>query len=373
MKKAILYLEDGRRFIGASFGAGGTCVAEVVFNTSMTGYQEILTDPSYSGQMVVMTCPHMGNTGVNEADAESTGRAAEGLIVCEYTDVPSNWRATTSLDQAMKEAGIIGMHRIDTRALTRHLRAHGAMLGVISTEIFDAAELKKRLAAHPGMAAIDWVGQVSCTASSAWTETVDGRWYHTPVVPLPGGYHIAAFDFGIKQNILRLMTGLGFKVTRLPARTTAASVRALKPDGVFLSNGPGDPQALPDIANTVATLADDFPIFGICLGHQLISLAFGAETYKLKYGHHGGNHPVKELSTGRVAITAQNHNYAVRREVIEEAGFAVTHLNLNDGTVEGMQHRTRPIFSVQYHPEAAPGPHDAVPLFQRFHEMIRSL
>ena len=369
--KAILYLEDGRRFEGESFGAQGTMVAEVVFNTSMTGYQEVLTDPSYRGQMVVMTCPHIGNTGVNDEDGESDVRAAEGMIVREYCPEPSNWRTVQPLHEVMEAKGIAGIHRIDTRALTRHIRKKGAMMGVVSTECFDSAVLAAKLDAHPGMSAVDWVGQVSCAVPEPWAEAAGGQWYHEPIRPLGEGYHIAALDFGIKHNILRLMTALGFRVTRLPAQTPAEAILEMAPDGVFLSNGPGDPQAVPYAAETVRKLAQDIPIFGICLGHQILSLAFGVQTYKLKFGHHGGNHPVRFLETGHVEITAQNHNYAVDGAAVQKAGFELTHVNLNDGTVEGMRHSELPIFSVQHHPEAAPGPHDSVYLFRRFHEMIR--
>lgn len=369
--KAILYLEDGRQLYGESFGAQGTTVAEVVFNTGMTGYQEILTDPSYKGQMVVMTCPHIGNTGVNDEDGESVGKVAEGLIVREYCGTPSSWRSVQSLDMVMKERGIPGIHRLDTRALTRHLREQGSMMGVISTETFDPATLANKLLEHPGMSAIDFVGQVTCPSQEHWKIPLDEQWYHEAVEPIGINYHVAAYDFGVKKNILRLLTSFGFKVTRLPADTPAEVVRDLNPDGIFLSNGPGDPRAVPYAVEMVRALSGDYPIFGICLGHQILSLAFDAETYKLKFGHHGSNHPVRFLETGHVEITSQNHNFAVDCASVEKVGFAVTHVNLNDHTVEGMRHKELPIFSVQYHPEAAPGPHDSMYLFRRFNDMIK--
>jgi carbamoyl-phosphate synthase small subunit len=370
VNKGVLYLEDGRRFEGESFGAEGTVVAEIVFNTGMTGYQEILTDPSYRGQAVVMTCPHIGNTGMNAEDSESSGHAAEALILRECCERPSNWRSTQPLGHYMKARGIVGIHQIDTRALTRHLRERGAMMGVISTEIFDETVLANRLHEHPALSEMDWVGQVTCKAPQTWKTVATQRWYHESIGPLGVKKRIAALDFGMKANICRLLTSLGFEVVRLPARTSAESIRELNPDGVFLSNGPGDPQAVPYAVETVRQLKEAYPIFGICLGHQLLSLAFGAQTYKLKFGHHGSNHPVRFVETGKVEITAQNHNYAADWKKLEKAGFVITHENLNDGTVEGMRHSELPIFSVQYHPEAAPGPHDSVYLFRQFYELI---
>ena len=369
--RSILILEDGRTFVGEAFGAGTTAVGEVVFNTSMTGYQEILTDASYKGQMVTMTYPHIGNTGINEEDVESYKPHVEGLIVREYCPVPSSYRSRKSLEDYLRENGIPGMHGIDTRALTRHIREKGAMMGILSNEGGDVAELKRRLDGHPGISGQDLVKGVTIEKKLHWNVRVPQSWYYEPVQPAGKRIcRVAAFDFGMKWNIPRLLTSFGMDVVIFPASTSAEEIEAMNPDGVFLSNGPGDPGTVPYAAETVRRLAGKFPIFGICLGHQIIGLAMGAKTYKLKFGHHGSNHPVRDESTRRIEITAQNHNFAVEPESAKQAGFEITHWNLNDGTVEGMRHGDLPVFSVQYHPEASPGPHDSLYLFRNFLEMM---
>ena len=369
--RSILILEDGRTFVGEAFGAGTTAVGEVVFNTGMTGYQEILTDASYKGQMVAMTYPHIGNTGINEEDVESYKPHVEGLIVREVCPVPSSYRSRKSLDDYLRENGIPGMHGIDTRALTRHIREKGAMMGILSNEGGDAAELKRRLGRHPGISGQDLVKGVTIEKKLHWNVRVPQSWYYEPVQPAGKRIcRVAAFDFGMKWNIPRLLASFGMDVVIVPASTSAEEIEAMNLDGVFLSNGPGDPGTVPYAAETVRRLAGKFPIFGICLGHQIIGLAMGAKTYKLKFGHHGSNHPVRDESTRRIEITAQNHNFAVEPESAKRAGFEITHWNLNDGTVEGMRHGDLPVFSVQYHPEASPGPHDSLYLFRNFLEMM---
>ncbi len=368
-RPAVLALADGRVFRGEVLGATGEGHGEVVFNTSMTGYQEILTDPSYRGQMVCMTYPLIGNYGVNPEDVESRRPWVNGFIVKEACPFPSSWRARVPLDDYLREHGIVGIQGIDTRALTRHLRDQGAQEGIISTEELDGGRLAARARARPGLVGRDLVTEVSVEAPHGWDQ---GRWdltrgYSTPPSPR---FKVVAFDSGIKRNILRCLAGLGCEVVVVPADTGAAAVLEHEPDGVFLSNGPGDPEAVPYLIETVRGLIGQAPIFGICLGNQILGLAFGGSTYKLKFGHHGGNHPVKDLSTGRVEITAQNHGFAVDPRSIERFGLEETHVNLNDGTSEGMRHRELPIFSVQYHPEASPGPHDAHYLFRRFADLM---
>jgi carbamoyl-phosphate synthase small subunit len=368
-RPALLALADGRVFRGEALGATGEAQGEVVFNTSMTGYQEILTDPSYRGQMVCMTYPLIGNYGVNPEDVESRRPWVDGFIVKEACPFPSSWRSTLPLDDYLRQHRIVGIQGIDTRALTRHLRDHGAQEGIISTEEPDGARLAERARARPGLIGRDLVTEVSVEAPHRWTE---GPWdlARGYTAPAPTRFKVVAFDSGIKQNILRCMAGLGCDVEVVPADTGAAAVLERKPDGVFLSNGPGDPEAVLYLVEAVRGLIGRAPIFGICLGNQILGLAFGGSTYKLKFGHHGGNHPVKDLSTGRVEITAQNHGFAVDPRSVETAGLIETHVNLNDGTSEGMRHRELPIFSVQYHPEASPGPHDAHYLFRRFVDLM---
>ena len=369
--KARLLLEDGKIFHGESFGAGGTAVGEVVFNTSMTGYQEILTDPSYKGQMVTMTYPHIGNYGINPEDVESSRPHVEALIVREYCPTPSNYRSKETLDHYLQKHNIIGFHQIDTRALVRHIREKGAMMGILTTGEMPLSQLNEKLLRHPKIEGRDLVKYVTTKKQEVWESSIDASWYYDFIKPLgEKTFRVVAYDFGIKWNILRLMTALGLEVTLVPASTSAEEVKKMEPDGVFLSNGPGDPEGVPYAIENVRKLIDYRPMFGICLGIQILGLAFGGKTYKLKFGHHGSNHPVKDLETGIIEITAQNHNFAVETKSLEKAGFVLTHQNLNDGTVEGIQHRELPIFSVQYHPEASPGPHDSLYLFERFYRMM---
>lgn len=365
-RKAILALADGRVFKGYGFGAEGEGIGEVVFNTSMTGYQEILTDPSYCGQLVTMTYPLIGNTGVNDEDLESTRPFLSGFIAREYTDDPSNWRASGSLDVYLKRDGIVGIQGIDTRALTKHIRDRGAVQGIISTVDLDEKRLARRAAEAPGLIGRDLVKEVSCDKSYEWAE---GSWNSHD--SRPNSFKVAVYDFGVKRNILRRLVDVGCAVTVVPAQTRARDILSMDPDGIVLSNGPGDPEGVPYAIEAVRSLIGKKPIMGICLGHQILGLAMNGKTYKLKFGHHGGNQPVMDLTTKKVEITAQNHGFAVDVDSIGSE-MELTHLNLNDRTVEGMRHRRLPIFSIQYHPEASPGPHDAGYLFNRFVEMMKN-
>jgi carbamoyl-phosphate synthase small subunit len=363
--EALLALEDGRIFRGHSFGAAAERGGEVVFNTSMTGYQEVLTDPSYRGQIVVMTAPEIGNYGVNDLDVESRRVQVEGFVVREISEIPSSWRARKDLPQYLRENDIPAISEIDTRALTIHLRSGGVLRGVISALDPSAESLVRKARALPRLAEIDLVGRVSCAAPSQWRGGGPVAWAGATGRRRGARHRVVAYDFGMKENIPRNLTASGCKVTVVPARTPAEEVLAMGPDGVFLSNGPGDPEVLDFAAGAVRSLLGRVPIFGICLGHQIMGTAFGGRTFKLKFGHRGANHPVKDLTNGRVEITSQNHGYAVDPESLP-GDVEITHVNLNDGTVEGMRHRSYPAFSVQYHPEASPGPHDALYLFQRF-------
>ncbi len=370
-KIAKLALEDGTVFTGVAFGASGTSEGEVVFNTSMTGYQEILTDPSYKGQIVTMTYPLIGNYGINKEDVESKSPHVSGFVIKELATLYSNYRANESLSDYLKRNNIIGISGIDTRALTRKIRITGAMRGILSTEILDDAELVKKAQGAAQMEGADWVQAVKPSCEYSWSEDHADDWKFGKL-NRGDGLHVVAMDCGAKQNILRHLVERGVKVTVLPPDTTAEEILKHKPDGLFVSNGPGDPAVLDYAVKPIQGVMDKLPIFGICLGHQLLSRAIGAETYKLKFGHRGGNQPVKNLDTGRVEITSQNHGFAVERESLEKNGGVVTHVNLNDNTVAGFRHTTKPMFSVQYHPEASPGPHDAAYLFDAFMEIIKT-
>jgi carbamoyl-phosphate synthase small subunit len=367
---AKLVLQDGTVYTGNSFGAPIEITGEVVFNTAMTGYQEVLTDPSYAGQIVVMTYPHIGNYGVNAEDMESRQPWLSGFVVRENARRPSNYRSESTLDAYLKEHGIPGIDGIDTRALVRRVREGGAMPAVLSSIDLDDASLLAKAKAAGGMAGQDLVRVVTCDEPYVW-ETGEPRDFATTLERGKPIYRVAAIDCGIKRNILRLMWDAGFDVRVFPASATADEILAWKPDGLFLSNGPGDPEPVTYVADTVrALLPTGLPTFGICLGNQILALACGAKTYKLKFGHRGGNQPVKDLATGKVEITSQNHGFAVESDSLAAANLELTHVNLNDGTVEGFRHTEYPAFAVQYHPEAAPGPHDSRYLFARFRDLI---
>ena len=369
--RAALALADGRVFYGQSLGASGEISGEVVFNTSMSGYQEILTDPSYRGEIVTMTYPLIGNYGINREDVESSRPHLAGFIVKEACDMPSNWRSEMSLDAYLKENNIIGLSGIDTRALVRHIRDKGAQSGIISTIDLDVDSLVAKAKAAPSIVGQDLVQEVTCKESYDWNE---GTWDLANGYEKrqgPAEYKVVAYDFGIKYNILRNLVSKGCAVTVVPANTPAEEVLAMQPDGVFLSNGPGDPEPITYAQENIRQLLGKVPLFGICLGHQLLSIALGGKTYKLKFGHRGGNQPVRRGEGHNVEITSQNHGFAVDASSLQDDAF-VTHINLNDNTVEGLEHKTLPAFSVQYHPEASPGPHDANYLFGEFIKRMES-
>ncbi len=368
-RKAVLALEDGTIFRGESFGAEGERLGEAVFNTSMSGYQEALTDPSYCGQILTMTYPLIGNYGVNKADFESSRIWVEGFVVRELSDIASNWRSEGSLADFLKKSDVPGIQGIDTRMLTKHLRNAGVMKAIISTADFDEKSLVRKARAWVGLVDQDMVKRTTREKPWDWDTggIVSQRWSPEMNDKLPPErFSVVAIDYGMKHNILRRLRQEGCKVTILPATATANQVLELKPDGLFLSNGPGDPGGVPYAIKTVKELLDKLPIFGICLGHQLLGLAYGGKRYKLKFGHRGANQPVKDLTTGKIEITSQNHGFGIVSESLDPDEVEVTHINLNDGSNEGMRHKKYPIFSVQYHPEASPGPHDAAYLFNRF-------
>ena len=359
--KAILALEDGRIFRGKSFGAPGERTGEVVFNTSMTGYQEILTDPSYKSQIVTMTYPLIGNYGVNDEDVESSRPQVEGFVIKELSKITSNWRSRWGLADYLHKNNVVGIEGIDTRAVTKHIRNSGAMKAVISTECLDEGVLVKRAQDAPGLLGRDLVKEVTCKEPYQWSECEAN----------PGTrFKVVALDCGVKLNIIRKLYQAGCEVTVVPARTPAKEIIGLNADGLLLSNGPGDPAAVPYVVETVKGLLGKMPIFGICFGHQILGQAFGGKTYKLKFGHRGGNQPVKDLATGKVSITSQNHGFCVNMESITSDQIELTHINLNDQTLEGMRHKQHPVFSVQYHPEASPGPNDADYLFKEFIQLM---
>jgi carbamoyl-phosphate synthase small subunit len=377
--QAILALEDGRIFRGQGHGHPGECQGEVVFNTSLTGYQEIATDPSYAGQIVVLTNPQIGNYGTNRADNEASRPYIEGLIVREFSTVSSNWRSEQVTDEYMERYSVPVLAEIDTRALVRHLRNNGVMRGVMSTTESDVETLVQRAQKIRKMDGTDLARVVSTKTSYEFDASDPRSEMGDPLLsegflqkeePQRNILHVVAYDFGIKQNILRMLTRDGCRVTVVPAETTADDVLALKPDGVFLSNGPGDPEPVDYAVRSIRQMMGRVPVFGICLGHQLCGLALGGRTYKLKFGHHGGNHPVRNNATGKVEITAHNHNFAVDPDSINANEVELTHVDLNDQTLEGLRHKTLPLFSVQYHPEAAPGPHDSHYLFRDFRQMM---
>ncbi len=376
-QEAVFALEDGSVFRGRAFGGKGTVVGEGVFNTSMTGYQEILTDPSYYGQIVTMTTPQIGNYGIIPGDDESSGPKVAGFVVRELSPLVSNWRASSTLQEFLAQYGIPGIEGVDTRAITKRIRVKGALKSCLSSEGISDEEALSKAREWPGLVGVDYVKEVTCAKGYEWDEggtqskafTVEGT-NLTEDKSSNTRYRVAAFDFGAKLSIFRNLRRHGFEVHVLPAKATADDARSLEPDAIFLSNGPGDPAAVTYAHETVRNLLPDFPVFGICLGHQIITHALGASTYKLKFGHRGGNQPVKNTELGRVAITAQNHGFAASTDELEANQAIVTEYNLNDDTVSGLRHKELPVFSVQYHPEAAPGPNDASDLFQAFHDLI---
>jgi carbamoyl-phosphate synthase small subunit len=370
--QAILALEDGRIFRGEGYGAKGECYGEVVFNTSLTGYQEIFTDPSYAGQIVVLTNPQIGNYGTNNSDNEANKPYIEGLVTREFSPISSNWRSQQVADEYLERFQVPVISEIDTRALVRHLRTHGVMRGVISSIETNADALVEKARSIRKMDGTDLAKVVSTKARYEWDQDGPDPLQRDvePASEERPHLHVVAYDFGIKKNILRMLSKEGARVTVVPAETSAEDVMALNPDGVFLSNGPGDPEPVTYAQENIRKLMGRTPVFGICLGHQLIGLALGGKTYKLKFGHHGGNHPVQQVDSGKVEITCHNHNFAVDPDSLKTSDVDLTHIDLNDNTLEGLRHRTMPLFSVQYHPEASPGPHDSNYLFRDFRKMM---
>jgi carbamoyl-phosphate synthase small subunit len=372
LEQAVLALEDGTIFEGASFGAPVRRTGEVVFNTAITGYQEIFTDPSYCGQIVVLTYPQIGNYGANESDSEASAPHIEGLVVREISPVASNWRASDKAEHFLAQFGIPVIADVDTRKLVRLLRERGAMRGIIAVGAQDPAELIRAARNAPPMTGQNLVSRVSTETSYEWTRGVEPVSVSDRVdTSGEAQFHVVAYDYGIKRNILRHLVQIGSRVTVVPADTSSEDVLALAPNGVFLSNGPGDPEPLERQSREVKKLIGKVPVFGICLGHQILGLAFGGKTYKLKFGHHGANHPVLNKTTNKVEITSQNHGFCVDPDSLRDREVEITHVNLNDGTVEGLRHRSEPVFCVQYHPEAAPGPHDSHYLFQNFAAVMK--
>jgi carbamoyl-phosphate synthase small subunit len=373
IRRATLLLEDGRVFRGRGYGFQGEAIGEVVFNTSMTGYQEILTDPSYEGQIVTMTYPLIGNTGINREDAESRQPFLEAFVVRRLSELPSNWRTSETLDHYLTRCRIPVISDIDTRALVRHIRLKGSMRGVVSLIDHHEQSLMQRVKGAPAMVGWDLASKVSIDRPYRQEEQAPLDFIEFSDLSRPErcDFHVVAYDYGIKSNILRNLVHCGARVTVVPSHMSAADVLSLKPDGIFLSNGPGDPEAVDYAVRNVRELLGRKPLFGICLGHQIMGLAFGGRTFKLKFGHHGGNHPVLNIERQRVEITAQNHGFAVDPDSLKLSDVKITHVNLNDNTVEGMAHRALPAFSVQHHPEASPGPHDSYYLFERIFELMK--
>ena len=370
--KALLVLADGKIYKGEHFGSEGEVEAEIVFNTSMSGYQEIITDPSYCGQMVVMTYPLIGNYGVNPEDFESDRPHLSGFIIKELSKVQSNWRSRGSLEEFLKETNVFGIQGIDTRSLTRRIREKGSQQAILSTDTSDSQRLIEKVRKSPGLIGRDLVKEVTCKNAYDWNESEwtiqNGKTKLKEVKDRP--YNVLVYDFGVKRNILRKLTRAGCKIRVVPANTPADEVLAIRPDGIFLSNGPGDPAAVPYAIDNVKTILGKVPVFGICLGHQILSLALKGKTYKLRFGHHGGNQPVLDVKSGKIEITSQNHGFAVEQNSFD-SDVDITFLNLNDDTVEGIQHKSWPVFSVQYHPEASPGPHDSEHLFYKFVNLMK--
>ncbi|MFL3656771.1 MAG: glutamine-hydrolyzing carbamoyl-phosphate synthase small subunit [Opitutales bacterium] len=376
-RSGVLALEDGTVFRGIAFGSAKTVVGEAVFNTSMTGYQEILTDPSYFGQIITMTAPMIGNYGITAEDNEASRPMVQGFVVRELSPIASNWRSQQDLPSYLEEYDIPGLERIDTRALTKKLRVHGSMKACLSTEAISDEEAVKRAQEWEGLVGADYVKDVTCAAPYVYKANDSENWPYNPagsvirvVADDKPTFRIAALDFGAKQSIFRELAFHGFEVHVFPATASVEEIKAIQPQGIFLSNGPGDPEAVTYAHETVRKLIEEFPTFGICLGHQIITHAIGAKTYKLKFGHRGGNQPIKNLETDWVAITAHNHGFATSKEGLEKAGAVITEINLNDKTIAGIRLKDKPVFSVQYHPEAGPGPSDANPNFEKFYDLV---